>query len=139
MNIRPGMVAFVVALACVLAGAANAQVPATTPHPAGVWRGTSLCTVRPSACNNEVVVYRITRANDGDSLSVDARKIVNGQEDEMGVLGCRLAASGTRFTCTMKNGVWHFVIRGDSLVGELRLPDNTKFRDIRAVRSREEH
>jgi hypothetical protein len=139
MIIRPGIIALAVSFACVLAGPAHAQVPATNPHPAGVWRGTSLCTVRPSPCNNEVVVYRITRANDGDSLSVDARKLVNGQEDEMGVLGCRLDSAGMQFTCTMKNGVWHFAIRGDSLIGELRLPDNTKFRDIRAVRSREEH
>ena len=41
-----------------------------------------------------------------DSLSVDARKIVNGQEEQMGILGCRLATSGAQFTCSMPNGVW---------------------------------
>jgi hypothetical protein len=71
-----------------------------------------------------------------DSLSLDARKIVIGQEEEMGVLACRPAASGAQFTCTMPNGVWRFTIRGDSLVGELRLPDNTKYRDISTARSR---
>jgi hypothetical protein len=101
----------------------------------GVWRGTSLCTVRPSSCNDEVVVYRITRVNASDSLSIDARKIVNGQEDQMGVIGCRDAASGSQMTCTMKNGEWRFTIRGDSLVGELRQPDNTKYRDVRTARS----
>jgi hypothetical protein len=104
-------------------------------NPVGVWRGTSLCGVRPSPCNDETVVYRITRVNTSDSLSIDARKIVNGQEEEMGVIGCRSAASGSQLTCTMPNGVWRFTIRGDSLVGELRLPDNRKYRDVSTTRS----
>jgi hypothetical protein len=124
------------AAACVLAHGADAQVPAPASNPVGVWRGTSLCRVHPSPCHDEIVVYRITRVNANDSLSVDARKIVNGQEEEMGVLGCRAAASGSQVTCTMSNGVWRFTIRGDSLVGELRLPDNRKFRDVATARSR---
>jgi hypothetical protein len=91
--------------------------------------------VRPSSCKDEIVVYRIARVNGSDSLTVDASKIVSGQEDDMGVIGCRSAASGAQLTCAMPNGVWHFTIRGDSLVGELRLPDNRKFRDVRTTRS----
>jgi hypothetical protein len=121
--------------ACLLPSGAFAQAPAA-PNPVGVWRGKSVCLVRPSPCNDEVVVYRITRLNASDSLSFDGRKIVNGQELEMGVLGCRLATSGSRFMCTIPHGVWQFTVRSDSLVGELRQPDNTKFRDVRATRSR---
>jgi hypothetical protein len=124
------------AAACLLAHGAFAQVPAAASNPVGVWRGTSLCRVRPSPCKDEIVVYRIARVNASDSLSVDARKIVNGQEQEMGVLRCRSAASGAQLTCTMPNGVWRFTIRGDSLVGELRLPDNRKYRDVSTARSR---
>jgi hypothetical protein len=113
-----------------------AQDPAAAPNPVGVWRGTSKCTVRPSACNDEIAVYRITRVNTSDSLSIDGRRIVNGQEVEMGVIGCRSAASGAQLTCTMPNGVWRFTIRGDSLVGDLRSPDNRKSRDVRLSRSR---
>jgi hypothetical protein len=91
--------------------------------------------VRPSACNDEVTVYRIARVNASDSLTIDGRRVVNGQEVEMGVLGCRSSASGAQVTCAMPNGVWHFTIRGDSLVGELRSPDNKKTRDVRAARS----
>ena len=126
----------VVADACFLAHSAFAQVPAAASNPVGEWRGTSLCLVRPSPCHDEIVVYRITRMSMSDSLSLDARKIVNGQEEEMGVLGCRASASGSQLTCTMSNGVWRFTIRGDSLVGELRLPDNRKYRDIATARSR---
>ena len=122
------------AIACLLAPDAFGQVLAVASNPVGVWRGTSLCRVRPSPCNDEVVVYRITRVKTSDSLSLDARKIVNGQEEQMGVLGCRLAASGAQFTCSMPNGVWRFAIRGDSLVGELRLPDNRKYRDVSTAR-----
>ena len=126
----------VLAAACLLPHGAFAQAPAPAPSPVGVWRGTSVCRVRPSPCNDETVVYRITRANASDSLSLDGRRIVNGQEVEMGVLVCRLDASGARVTCTIPHGVWHFAVRGDSLVGELRSPDNTKFRDVYTARSR---
>ena len=134
MSARMNVIAL--AVACLLARGALAQVPAAASNPLGVWRGTSLCRVRPSPCNDEIVVYRITRVNASDSLSIDARKIVNGQEEEMGVIGCRSAASGAQLTCAMPNGVWRFTIRGDSLVGELRLPNNTKYRDISTARSR---
>jgi len=134
MSVRSILVALV-ALS-MFAHDAPAQAAAGAANPVGVWHGTSLCLVQPSACHDEVVVYRITRLNMTGGLSMDARKVVNGREEEMGVLACRPDASGTAFTCTMPNGVWHFTVRRDSLVGELRLPDSTKFRDVRAARSR---
>ena len=124
------------ATAWVVARDASAQAPTTAANAVGVWRGTSLCRLQPSPCKDETVVYRITRINASDSLSIDALKIVNGQEEEMGVLGCLPGATDGQVTCAMPNGVWHFTIRGDSLVGELRLPDNRKFRDVSTVRSR---
>ena len=90
--------------------------------------------MRPSACHDEVVVYRIAQVGTGDSLSLDALKIVNGKEEDMGILGC--AVTNAQLVCTIPNGVWRFTVRGDSLTGELRLPDNTKFRDVRAMRAR---
>ena len=134
MSLRSSLVSAVAV--CVLSRGLLAQAEPAANSPVGVWRGTSLCLVRPSSCNDETVVYRISRANSGDSLSMDARKIVNGQEVEMGVLGCWFVTAGAQVTCTMPNGVWRFTIRSDSLVGELRLRDGTKFRDVRTVRSR---
>jgi hypothetical protein len=131
----PAATAVALTVACLLARSAFAQVPAPS-GPVGVWRGTSKCLVHPSACKDEVVVYRITRLNARDSLSLDARKIVKGKEEGMGVLSCQLAASRAGITCTMPNGVWHFTLRGDNMAGELRLPDNTKYRDVRLTRSR---
>lgn len=115
------------------------QLPAQSASrrdPVGTWRGTSLCQVRPSACNDESVVYYITHTTTRDSLAVDGRKIVNAAEVEMGVLGCRLDPSGARLTCPIPNGLWQFTIRGDSLLGELRLSSGAKVREVRTSRSR---
>ena len=122
-------VAGMIAAALLIAAAAADPV-------AGTWEGTSLCQVKPSPCHDEVTVYRIARLETADSASVDARKIVNGVEQPMGVLTCRLTTTAPQLTCEFPRGVWAFTIRGDSLTAELRLPDGTKFRDVRAVRSR---
>jgi hypothetical protein len=132
MILRSGFIALLAI--SVLARGTPAQTTTVAPSAVGVWRGTSLCLVRPSPCHDEVVVYRITRLKASDSLSLDARKIVNAREEEMGILACALGGRGSSITCTMRNGVWHFTVRGDSLVGELRLPDSTKLRDVRAAR-----
>jgi hypothetical protein len=123
-----------IVLASGIARSASAQSP-TTRSPVGVWRGTSLCLVRPSACNDEIVVYRITPMKTADSLAIDARKIVRGEEQEMGVLSCGLMPANGRLTCPIPKGVWQFTVRNDSLTGELRLPDNTRFRDVRTARA----
>ena len=117
-------------------GAQSSSPPPAAATPVGTWRGTSVCLVRPSACNDEIVVYRIAHTNAVDSLTVDARKIVRGEEQEMGVLACRLTSPNGPVTCVMPQGTWQFRVRNDSLVGELRLADNTKFRDVRTVRAR---
>jgi hypothetical protein len=131
-----------VALASAVAGTAIAQSPVQAPavinpviNPLGTWRGSSVCLVRPSACNDEVVVYRITPMKAADSLAVDARKIVGGEEQEMGVLGCRLRPLSGQLTCTIPQGVWHLSVRKDSLTGEFRQLDNTRYREVRTVRA----
>lgn len=125
-------------LAAILSSALAHGLPAQAalPEPVGTWRGTSLCQVRPSACRDERVVFRITRTPTRDSLALDGRKIVDGAEVEMGVLGCRFDAPSARLTCPLSDAVWQFTARGDSLVGELRLSDGTKVRDVRTARSR---
>ncbi len=127
-----------VALAGAVAGTASAQSPVQPPTPTtpvGTWRGSSVCLVRLSACNDEIVVYRITPMKTADSLAIDARKIVGGVEEEMGVLGCRLVPRSNQLTCVIPQGTWYFRVRNDSLIGELQHPDSTRFREVRAVRA----
>lgn len=117
------------------AGAQSSSQQRAAMTPVGIWRGTSVCLVRPSACNDEIVVFRIAPTKAADSLTLDARKIVRGEEQEMGVLTCRFTSPNGPLTCAMPQGTWQFRVRNDSLVGELRLPDNTKFRDVRTARA----
>src|SRR4051794_28441122 len=100
-----------VAVASLLALSVSAQSPSqptTGATPVGTWRGTSVCLVRPSSCNDEIVVYRISRLKTADSVAMDARKIVRGEEQEMGVLTCHLAPTNGQLTCPIPQGVWHF-------------------------------
>ena len=115
-----------------LTAAVHAQSPASA---VGTWRGVSKCLVHPSACHDEITVYRITPMKSADSVALDAVKIVNGHEDDMGVLSCRVQRD-QRITCAIPHGVWSLQVRGDSLSGELRLTDNTRFREVRASRER---
>jgi hypothetical protein len=127
----------VLSTAVLLTSGAGAQSPSdrpAAPTPLGVWRGTSVCLVRPSACNDEIVVYRVAPTNAADSVTVDARKIVRGEEQAMGVLTCHVTSPAGSLTCAFARGTWLFRIRNDSLVGELRLTDGTKFRDVGAIR-----
>lgn len=129
------------ALSAILIRGASAQVPGSASPSTtaiGTFRGTSTCLVRPSPCHDEVVVYRITRGPSADSVALDALKIVSGQEEDMGLLSCHVTSDAPQaadLACRIPHGVWTFHVRGDSLVGELRQLDNTRFRDVRATRS----
>ena len=135
MRIRLTGLAVVVGLLARGAGAQSSSQQPAAMTPVGIWRGTSVCLVRPSACNDEIVVYRIAHTKAGDSLTLDARKIVRGEEQEMGVLTCRFTSPNGPLTCAIPRGTWLFRVRKDSLVGELRLSDNTRFRDVRTIRA----
>src|ERR1041385_1944450 len=101
-----------VALAHALACSARAQSKPTGP--VGTWRGTSTCLVRPSSCNDETVVYRITPMKAADSVAIDGWKIVGGDEQEMGTFTCRFDAASNRLVCVIPQGTWEFTVRGDS-------------------------
>ena len=118
----------------VAVGAQSTSQQRAAVTPVGTWRGTSVCLVRPSACHDEIVVYRIAPTNAPDSVTMDARKIVSGEEQEMGILRCRFTSSNGSLICVIPQGTWQFRVSADSLVGELRHPDNTKFRDVRTTR-----
>src|SRR5215470_18608771 len=76
----------------------------------GEWEGESKCTVPDSPCHDEHVIYQITRAKDAnDRLSIAAYKVVNGERQFMGALGCRLDAGRATLTCsgnTAKHDEW---------------------------------
>jgi hypothetical protein len=52
----------------------------------GNWKGTSVCQIKNSSCHDEIVVYHISKDSERDSYKVDAAKIVDGKENDMGTL-----------------------------------------------------
>lgn len=107
----------------------------------GTWRGTSTCLVRPSACHDEIAVYHISRFTaDTTKLTVQANKIVNGVEENMGTLEpCTFTSKTRTLSCPMPPGVrpgeWRFTFTGNAIDGGLWVPGGTKFREIHARKS----
>jgi hypothetical protein len=109
----------------------------------GRWTGTSICIERNGPCHDEHVVYYIDRTGPDSAgitpLRLDAKKIINGVEEDMGVLGpCRFTHATNSLYCPMppnvRPGDWRFTLTGDKLDGGLWVPDGRKFRDVHVRR-----
>jgi hypothetical protein len=106
----------------------------------GIWKGTSLCQVKPSACHDENVVYHISKTS-ANLYTIQASKIVNGREEDMGTFDS-VVYDGTKqtLTFTMKDGqgrnsVWLFKIDGMQMHGTLTINENTLFRIVELKKS----
>lgn len=119
-------------------GAAAGVAPSQQVEPSvlSTWRGTSRCTVRPSPCNDEVVVYRFTAGPTPGDVVVQASKIVDDKEVDMGTLACRLDRAAHRVVCSFERGTFVYVIDGDRIHGTLDLTDGTRYRVIEVERVR---
>jgi hypothetical protein len=96
----------------------------------GVWRGDSVCTQKPSPCNDEHVVYHVAKGEGDDGVSIQANKIVDGKELEMGTLACTLDPQKADLRCPIAKGVFELHVSGDEMTGTLRLTDGTIYRRI---------
>ena len=120
--------------------AAAILLAAAAPDPiAGTWEGTSLCQVKPSPCHDEHVIYRIRKTAPG-RYTVDAYKVVGGQERFMGPLALRLDASGHELSGSNRDraGVdqpWLFTVRGNHISGKgLIMPGGRVYRLIEVTK-----
>jgi hypothetical protein len=111
---------------------------AAARHPlVGEWRGTSLCQVRPSPCNDEQAVYMIEGG--GSAYVVHFGKVVRGKPEEFGAMpGSFDAKSGQLIVVGHGRGgdfIWKMQAKGDHLTGVLRKPDGTVYRkaDLKRV------
>lgn len=101
---------------------------------AGVWRGNSTCVVKDSPCHDETNVYRISAvAAKPGLMTITGTKIVDGREIVMGSSSDWKYDARNR-TLDSANGAIHFVIDGNKMEGELRLPDGTIYRRIHLKR-----
>ena len=126
-------------LACAAATwilAGNTLLFAQNGSPVGKWKGESLCTVKPSSCHDETVVYEITAPPDKKGALIwKADKIVNGEPQNMGTLECTFASATQVVTCDIPSkGTWAFELKGDTMTGTLKLSDGTLFRKVNVKR-----
>jgi hypothetical protein len=84
----------------------------------GTWSGTSICQIKNSPCHDETVVYHISKNRGVDTFFINASKIVNGVEEEMGILPFVYNKKTNQLTSTAY-GIWTFNLEGDKLEGTL--------------------
>lgn len=101
----------------------------TTDSLVGTWKGTSLCQVKNSPCHDEIVVYHIKKGNTPDSCSIQANKIVNGVEEDMGTLSCKVDNVNNQLISLANGAKWVFKIRNGKMEGTL-IYNNNLFRII---------
>jgi hypothetical protein len=92
---------------------ANSLIP-------GIWKGSSLCQIKNSPCHDENVVYHISKTN-LNSFQVLMNKIVNQQEEEMGMM--LFEYDPIKQTLTSKDSIhnaeWIFNWKGKQIKGKL--------------------
>src|SRR6476659_5343055 len=84
----------------------------------GTWKGTSICQIKNSPCHDETVVYHISKNRGDDTFYINASRIVNGAEVEMGILPFVYNKKTKQLTSTAY-GIWTFNVEGDKLEGTL--------------------
>lgn len=86
----------------------------------GTWKGTSICQVKNSPCHDETAVYHIYAGKTPGSFYIQANKIVDGAEDDMGTLEATYDSSKHLLTAHFReNDLWEFKITGDEMDGTL--------------------
>ena len=101
----------------------------------GDWNGTSVCQVRPSACNDEHVVFHFSNPQ-GDKITVAADKIVDGKVVSMGSEVATYERSARTLRWQIPRGVWKLAVEGDRMDGTLVGPDNVVFRKVHLRKSK---
>ena len=87
----------------------------------GVWKGRSLCQVKNSPCHDEVVVYYISKDSDGKSYKMNASRVVNGKEVDMGPLSFTYDDKQKVFVSvdSKRSSKWEFKVTGNEMKGTL--------------------
>lgn len=102
----------------------------------GTWRGTSICQVHPSPCHDEISVCHISKGPSPDSFHIVMNKVINGKEEDMGVLNYRfdpkdnsLFGYESQFHVTIK-----LVVNGNKMEGVLLDRNKVVYRVIRLTK-----
>ena len=127
------------ALSAILQHFAGYAQQTTSDKIEGIWKGTSLCQVKPSACHDENVVYHISKKS-ANVYTIQANKIVNGAEVDMGTFDS-VVYNETKQTLTFtmkdrqgRSNVWLFKLDGMQMHGTLT-QETTLFRIVELKKS----
>ena len=127
------------ALSAILQHFAGYAQQTTSDKIEGIWKGTSLCQVKPSACHDENVVYHISKKS-ANVYTIQANKIVNGAEEDMGTFDS-VVYDETKRTLTFimkdrqgRSNVWLFKLDGMQMHGTLT-QEKTLFRIVELKKS----
>ena len=86
----------------------------------GIWKGTSICQKKNSPCHDENVVFHFSKGDKANVYECSANKIVNGLEEEMGILEFTYDASAHTLTCIYKtDSIWKFNLKNNTIDGTL--------------------
>ncbi|HEY6183495.1 MAG TPA: hypothetical protein VIW67_14695 [Terriglobales bacterium] len=97
----------------------------------GDWHGSSVCIVRPSACNDEDSLYHVAKIADRPGwFSMKADKIVSGKPVTMGTVECSGDEARRTLDCEFERGVFQFGIQGNEMQGSMKLKGGTLWRKI---------
>lgn len=118
-----------------VAGVAEEKKHANIANLVGDWSGTSLCQVRPSPCNDEQVVFRLSHPQT-NRIYLQADKIVDGKPVTMGAGDWSYDSVSQALTWEIPRGTWKLVVAGDEMNGTLVTRDNVVFRKIHLHRSK---
>src|ERR1700694_3528052 len=97
---------------------------------AGLWVGTSLCTIPASPCHNERAAFHFSAPNANNVVQLIANKVVNGREEYMGTLDFRFDPQAMTLVHRDTRGTWSFTIDGDRITGTLIVPGRGLYRRI---------
>ena len=129
LKLLPVVMAF---LTCDVA-TASPQIVADPGDLLGMWEGESKCIVPNSPCHDEHVLYRIADKQYSTRVSIDAYKIVKGEQQFMGAIECEVPGP-KKLCCAISNGRksdWEFQISGDTMSGTLTVDEaKTLYRRI---------
>ena len=86
----------------------------------GVWKGTSVCQIRNSPCHDEQVVYHISKGDNANEFKLQANKVIQGVEKEMGTLIGTFNGKKKELICSPKpDTIWKFKLTNQKLEGTL--------------------
>ena len=98
---------------------AQANLTSSDSSIVGIWKGTSLCQVKGSSCHDEIVIYHISKGSGIDTFNIKANKLVNGIEEDMGILQFKFDRKTNQLISIAGKGTWTFAVKNKSLDGTL--------------------